>query len=431
MNPGRVAAFRRPYVVSAILSAAAFLSVSQLGGFDPTGGRLVAQEAPRSSNPLMPPERELAIKVKGSFTFAGVGDIIIRHPFAQLSEPAFQALIKRLKDADVGFANMEGTIIDYDTFEEAIEGGQPKALLADLKAMGIRMVTTANNHSKDSGEAGTFETIRNLNSAEIVHAGTGANLQAARAPAFYNSPKGVIGLVGVFSIDYPGFQPRFVPGVGEDPVGSAGEIFTGVRFDRRRLAIVGTPKTVLAQVATSARGQPILTSPATARWFMQPAASGTTCSQSRGLTDGVAKKRSGYHRSCTVTHDCLPTGAGSRSAAFAPLDWRRPGQLPDLDTRRTTAVLRIAPQRPGSVIFTGHRRRTVRDPSDAKHARAISKCDIARWESSRFSRRWGDGGSYDARAHRSASCATLGAHVFQGAECGILPRREARRVSVQ
>src|SRR5262249_29238235 len=117
-----------------------------------------------------------------------------------------------------------GTVIDYDTFEEAIEGGQPRALLADLKAMGIRMVTTANNHSKDSGEAGIFETIRNLNAADIVHAGTGANLQAARAPAFFNSPKGIIGLVGVFSIDYPGFQPRFVPGVGEDPV--AGEFLT-------------------------------------------------------------------------------------------------------------------------------------------------------------------------------------------------------------
>src|SRR5262245_24994467 len=178
MNPRRFVEFGRTHVVSAILSFAVLLSVAYEGRLSLTGGLLLAQEAPRT-NPLMPPERELAMKVKGAFTFAGVGDIIIRHPFAQLAEPNFQSLIKHLRDADVGFANMEGTVIDYDTFEEAIEGGQPRALLADLKAMGIRMVTTANNHSKDSGEAGISETIRNLNSADIVHAGTGANLQAA------------------------------------------------------------------------------------------------------------------------------------------------------------------------------------------------------------------------------------------------------------
>ncbi len=146
-------------------------------------------QAPRP-NPLMPPERELAMKIKGSFTFTGVGDIIIRHPFAQLAEPGFQSLVKHLRDADVGFANMEGTVIDYDTFPHAIGNGQPKSLLADLKSMGIRMVNTANNHSLDSGEPGVFETIRLLKSADIVHAGTGGNLQEARTPGVSQYPEG-------------------------------------------------------------------------------------------------------------------------------------------------------------------------------------------------------------------------------------------------
>jgi poly-gamma-glutamate capsule biosynthesis protein CapA/YwtB (metallophosphatase superfamily) len=176
-----------------------------------------AAQAPRA-NPLMPPERELAMKIKGSFTFAGVGDIIIRHPFAQLAEPGFQSLVKHLRDADVGFANMEGTVIDYDTFPHAIGNGQPKSLLGDLKSMGIRMVNTANNHSLDSGEPGVFETIRLLKSADIVHAGTGGNLQEARTPGYLNTPKGVVGLIGVFSIGYPEFQPRFVPSLEDAPV---------------------------------------------------------------------------------------------------------------------------------------------------------------------------------------------------------------------
>jgi poly-gamma-glutamate synthesis protein (capsule biosynthesis protein) len=173
-------------------------------------------QAPRP-NPLMPPDRELAMKIKGSFTLTGVGDIIIRHPFAELADPAFQGLIKHLRDADVGFANMEGTVIDYDTFEHPVGNGQPKSLLADLKSMGIRMVNTANNHSLDSGEPGVFETIRMLNSAGIAHAGTGGNLQEARSPAFLNTPKGVVGLVGVFSIGYPEVQPRFVPSLEDSP----------------------------------------------------------------------------------------------------------------------------------------------------------------------------------------------------------------------
>ena len=169
-------------------------------------------------NPLMPPDRELAMKVKGSFTFAGVGDIIIRHPVGQLAAPAFQNLVKYLREADASFGNMEGTIIEYDTFPYRIGLGQPKSLLADLKNMGIRMVSTANNHSMDSGEMGVFETIRLLNSAEIMFAGTGGNLQAARAPGYLNTPKGVVGLVGVFSLSYPEFQPRFVPDLEDSPM---------------------------------------------------------------------------------------------------------------------------------------------------------------------------------------------------------------------
>jgi poly-gamma-glutamate synthesis protein (capsule biosynthesis protein) len=173
------------------------------------------QEA--GGNALMPPERELAMKIKGPFTLAGVGDILIRHPFGQLAEPGFQNLVKHLRDADIGFANVEGTLIDYDNFPHPLGNGLPKGVLSDLKSMGIRMVSTANNHSLDSYEAGVFETIRILNAGDIAHAGTGGDLQEARAPAFLNTPKGVVGLVGVYSIAYPGFQPHLVPGVDEEP----------------------------------------------------------------------------------------------------------------------------------------------------------------------------------------------------------------------
>ena len=145
--------------------------------------------------------QDLGMKIKEPFTFAGVGDIIIRHPVAQLADPNFQGLVQHLRDADVSFANMEGTLLDFDNFPNPIGGGAPKGALADIKAMGIRMMSTANNHSWDGSADGLFETIKNLDQGDIVHAGTGRNLQEARAAAYFNGHKGSVGLVSMWSID--------------------------------------------------------------------------------------------------------------------------------------------------------------------------------------------------------------------------------------
>src|SRR5215510_10575192 len=58
------------------------------------------------------PSRELAMKITQPFTFAAVGDIIIRRPVGQLGDPGFQALTKVMRAADSTYANMEGPIID-------------------------------------------------------------------------------------------------------------------------------------------------------------------------------------------------------------------------------------------------------------------------------------------------------------------------------
>src|SRR5258707_6240396 len=105
MRVSRSAAFRRWCLSLGVLPAVVLLfrvgTVGLAGVASAQRGGAQAGGQARG-NPLMPPDRELAMKVKGSFTFAGVGDIIIRHPFAQLTEPGFQNLIKHLKDADVG-----------------------------------------------------------------------------------------------------------------------------------------------------------------------------------------------------------------------------------------------------------------------------------------------------------------------------------------
>jgi poly-gamma-glutamate capsule biosynthesis protein CapA/YwtB (metallophosphatase superfamily) len=125
-----------------------------------------------------------------------------------LGDAGFQALTKVMRAADSTYANMEGPIIDEsDPNYHGPPAGGPKTIIDDLKAMGIRVMTTANNHTMDGGSDGLFMTNRFLDEARITHAGSGKDLAEARRAQVGITPKGTIGVVGMYSIDpssYPG-----------------------------------------------------------------------------------------------------------------------------------------------------------------------------------------------------------------------------------
>jgi len=145
------------------------------------------------------PLKELAMKITQPFTFAAVGDIIIRRPIGE-GEPGYQTLVKVMREADMTYANMEGPILDEASFRGPLAGG-PKSVVDELKRMGVRIMTTANNHTLDAGLEGMFETHRLLDEAGIVHAGSGKNLADARQARIAVTPKGTIAAVGMYSID--------------------------------------------------------------------------------------------------------------------------------------------------------------------------------------------------------------------------------------
>jgi poly-gamma-glutamate synthesis protein (capsule biosynthesis protein) len=149
--------------------------------------------------------KELAMKITQPFTFAAVGDIIIRRPVGT-GDAGYQALTKIMREADMTYANMEGPILDQATFQGPISGG-PRSVVDELKIMGVRIMTTANNHTMDSGEAGMYETNRLLDAAGIVHAGSGKNLAAAREPRMAVTPKGTVAAIGMYSIDASNSPP--------------------------------------------------------------------------------------------------------------------------------------------------------------------------------------------------------------------------------
>src|SRR5262245_59007086 len=78
------------------------------------GPRLPAQGR-RGGGPAAvpaPPASELASSVRDGFTMASVGDLIVAFPQSANPDPAFQGVLKILRDADVATGNYEGNIID-------------------------------------------------------------------------------------------------------------------------------------------------------------------------------------------------------------------------------------------------------------------------------------------------------------------------------
>ena len=142
--------------------------------------------------------RELALKITGPFTVAAVGDVMIKRPASMRAEPAFQNAVRLLRDADIAVGNMEGNLSDLPQFEGPLRGMMgSKEVAADLKAMGFDLMNRANNHIFDSDKEGMLATIAQLDAAGIVHAGTGRNLEDARAPAYLDTAKGRIAIVGM------------------------------------------------------------------------------------------------------------------------------------------------------------------------------------------------------------------------------------------
>src|SRR6266849_2763671 len=73
--------------------------------------------------------KELAMKITEPFTFAAVGDIIIRRPMGQLNDAGFQALTKVMRAADSKYALMESPIIDpSDASYHGPQVGGPRPL---------------------------------------------------------------------------------------------------------------------------------------------------------------------------------------------------------------------------------------------------------------------------------------------------------------
>lgn len=156
-----------------------------------------------------------AVQVPDGFTFAAGGDMIGPYHDLNLADPGFAKVTSLFRGADLGFANQEGSIFDlktYKGFPAAENGGgyplQPAAFARTIKAMGISLVSKANNHATDWGTEGLAATLGWLAAAGVTQGGAGEGLEAARAPVYLDTVKGRAGLVDTAST----FPPMAVAG---------------------------------------------------------------------------------------------------------------------------------------------------------------------------------------------------------------------------
>ncbi|OJU18909.1 MULTISPECIES: CapA family protein [unclassified Sphingomonas] len=128
-----------------------------------------------------------------------LGQSLIQRAICDDGWPGMAAIAALLRRADVVFTDLETPIegegAGEPTRSDATLHRAPPAVLDCLRALGVTLVTTANNHAWDLGTGGILSTIDALDRHGIVHAGSGRDLDAAAAPAIQQTPHGGFALV--------------------------------------------------------------------------------------------------------------------------------------------------------------------------------------------------------------------------------------------
>ncbi|WP_330275545.1 CapA family protein [Lentzea sp. NBC_00516] len=129
-----------------------------------------------------------------------VGDLMVSHSLRD--EPAASALSAvrgLLARADAGFANFESVAHDFQWPPMTPSGGSwartPPEVCAELRELGVSLVSVANNHAGDYGPAAFASSLATLSAAGLVYAGGGQDGVTAAAPAVLRTSAGSIGLV--------------------------------------------------------------------------------------------------------------------------------------------------------------------------------------------------------------------------------------------
>jgi poly-gamma-glutamate synthesis protein (capsule biosynthesis protein) len=179
---------------------------------------MAAQKKAAAQTPARPrtPDNEWNVVI--------AGETMAVRPFAMHTEPEFQGIVKLLKESDVTYAHLEELLGSSQQMVPASRGAAGAAgyliaeprIAEDLKAVGVDLMSLANNHSMDWGYEGIRSTLETFEKSGLTGAGIGRDLEEARAPGFCEKDKGRVALIstsaGNSAYEWAGLPKGTVPG---------------------------------------------------------------------------------------------------------------------------------------------------------------------------------------------------------------------------
>jgi poly-gamma-glutamate synthesis protein (capsule biosynthesis protein) len=160
-------------------------SLLSLGQAEP----VFAQQSVWSSNP-------------GELRVMLVGQSLIKKDLRLLSPQSVEQARVYLGGADVSFTNLEVAVAPEGARvtprSDTVVSVSP-SVLDNLEDMGFNLLSLANNHAADLGEAGMAITRSEVNRRGFAYAGTGENVFAAAAAGYLDTAAGKVALVAMAS----------------------------------------------------------------------------------------------------------------------------------------------------------------------------------------------------------------------------------------
>ena len=143
-----------------------------------------------------------------SMTLAVVGQALIEHDPRRYLEAPLATVVPILASADAVFSNLEVAVAGpgcdcRPTRDDVFFHGAGPEVLGYLSAIGVSLLSLANNHSWDYGDAGIVSTIEEAAERGFTYAGTGRTLAEAVAPAYRDVAGLRVGMVAVATVNQP------------------------------------------------------------------------------------------------------------------------------------------------------------------------------------------------------------------------------------
>lgn len=187
--------------------------------------------------------------MKNPISILALGDLLLPAEHTPWQPDSYLSAVLAQHDLIVG--NLEVpvcSVVDPQPKTYALRSA-PSAL-GYLATLGVDAVSLANNHALDQGAAGLLETVQNLDSRGIAHAGAGRYLAEARSYRRIEVADSTVGFVSA-ACTLPGLSAATTDRPGIAPI----RVTARLALDSRPLESPGRPPEVVCEVDYATAGE--------------------------------------------------------------------------------------------------------------------------------------------------------------------------------